>query len=153
MIFYPISPIYDLVYLVCGVLMIVAASYAIKKVREGSKNKFAYVLLGFTFLLGISYVGEAFTETFLPTNVPFLYNLGIPNLYAYLTFKYLHLLLIWLKKYCGRKIAVCCNSARSGQIKQSRSSFPVFSFNTTSISLAGMDFRCKLLRKCHKLLI
>jgi hypothetical protein len=44
--------------------MIVAASYAIKKVWEGSKNKFAYVLLAFTFLLGISYVGKAFYYAF-----------------------------------------------------------------------------------------
>ncbi len=44
--------------------MIVAAYYAIKKVREGSKNKFAYVLLGFTFLLGISYLGSALADAF-----------------------------------------------------------------------------------------
>ncbi len=64
LVYSPYFPILDLVYVICGVLMIVAASYAIKKVREGSKNKFAYVLLGFTFLLGISYVGGAFTEAF-----------------------------------------------------------------------------------------
>ncbi len=44
--------------------MIVAASYATKKVREGYKNKFAYVLLGFTFLLGISYAGIFFVDAF-----------------------------------------------------------------------------------------
>jgi heme/copper-type cytochrome/quinol oxidase subunit 3 len=37
--------------------MIIAASFAIKKVREGAKNMFAYVLLSLTVLLGIAYVG------------------------------------------------------------------------------------------------
>ncbi len=60
LVYDPYFPFLALIYLINGVLMIVAASYAIKKVREGSKNKFAYVLLGFTFLLGISYIGAAF---------------------------------------------------------------------------------------------
>jgi hypothetical protein len=64
LVYHPYDLIVDLIILICGVLMIVAASYAIKKVREGSMNKFAYVLLGFTFLLGISYVGYAFTDAF-----------------------------------------------------------------------------------------
>ncbi len=64
LVYHPFNPILDLVYVISGVLMIVAAFYATKKVREGSKNKFAYVLLGFTLLLGISYVGYAFTDAF-----------------------------------------------------------------------------------------
>jgi hypothetical protein len=57
LIYHPVWPVLDLIYIICGVLMMIAASYAIKKVREGSKNMFAFVLLGFTVLLGISYVG------------------------------------------------------------------------------------------------
>ena len=64
LVYYPSFPFLALIYLINGVLMIVAASYAIKKVREGSKNKFAYVLLAFTFLLAISYVGKAFAYAF-----------------------------------------------------------------------------------------
>jgi len=57
MVYHPLLPIEDLSELICGVLMITAASYAIKKVTEGSKNMFAYALLSFTVLLGIAYVG------------------------------------------------------------------------------------------------
>jgi hypothetical protein len=64
LVYDPNYPFWDFFYLINGVLMIVAASYAIKKVWEGSKNKFAYVLLAFTFLLGISYIGEAFYYAF-----------------------------------------------------------------------------------------
>jgi hypothetical protein len=64
LVYDPYAPILDFIYLVCGVLMIVAASYAIKKVRQGSKNKFAYVLLGFTFLLAITYIGLVFEDAF-----------------------------------------------------------------------------------------
>ena len=44
--------------------MIIPASYAAKKVNEGSKNMFAYVLLSFTLLLGVSYLGLSFFEAF-----------------------------------------------------------------------------------------
>jgi hypothetical protein len=64
LVYYPLYPILDLTFLIFGAIMIVAASYAVKKVREGSKNKFAYVLLGFTLLLAITYIGYAFTEAF-----------------------------------------------------------------------------------------
>ena len=57
MVYHPFYPIVDLFQLICGALMIISASFAIKKVSEGSKNKFAYVLLSFTVLLGISYAG------------------------------------------------------------------------------------------------
>ena len=51
------SPVLDCIRLTCGVLMIIPAFNAVKKVSEGSKNMFAYALLSFTVLLGISYVG------------------------------------------------------------------------------------------------
>ncbi len=57
MVYYPVEPVWDLFQLICGALMIIPASFAIKKVREGSKNQFAYVLLSFTVLLGTAYVG------------------------------------------------------------------------------------------------
>ncbi len=91
----------ELFYLICGVLMIVAASYAIKKVREGSKNKFAYVLLGFTFLIGISYVGKAFYYAFL-----------FFNLYASITFTSLQLLCAlqgWIFGVCYLVSATNCS--------------------------------------------
>ena len=64
MVFHPSYPIRDLFLLICGVLMIIPACFALKKVHEGSKNQFAYVLLSFTILLGIAYVGEALNEAF-----------------------------------------------------------------------------------------
>ena len=57
MVFHPFFPLKNLCELICGVLMIKAASYAVNVVRDGSKNKFAYALFSFTFLLGTSYVG------------------------------------------------------------------------------------------------
>ncbi len=57
MVFHPFFPLKNLCELICGVLMIKAASYAVNLVRDGSKNKFAYALFSFTYLLGTSYVG------------------------------------------------------------------------------------------------
>ena len=57
MVYHPYLPVRDSDRLICGVLMIIAASFAIKKVREGAKNMFACVLLSLTVLLGIAYVG------------------------------------------------------------------------------------------------
>jgi hypothetical protein len=54
----------DLCRLIFGVLMILSASFAIKKVREGSKNKFAFVLLSFTVITGISYIGLSLNDAF-----------------------------------------------------------------------------------------
>ncbi len=59
--------------------MIISASFAVKKVTEGSKNMFAYVLLSFTVLLGIAYVGKALSEAFrrevvLPDGTYYFYN-------------------------------------------------------------------------------
>jgi hypothetical protein len=89
MVYHPFYPIEDLCKLICGVLMIISASFAVKKVSEGSKNLFAYTLLSFTFLLGIAYVGEPFSEAFrhevaLPDRTHYF-----ENEYAYKTFYYL----------------------------------------------------------------
>ena len=64
MVYHPTKPIFDVCDLISGVLMIVSASVAMKKIREGSKNRFAYVLLSFTVLLGLSYVGITSSEVF-----------------------------------------------------------------------------------------
>ena len=57
MVYHPFNPILDYIRLTCGVLMIIPAFYAVKKVSEGSKNMFANALLSFTVLLGIANVG------------------------------------------------------------------------------------------------
>ena len=57
MIYYPLYPISDLFQLICGVLMILSGFFAVKKVSEGSKNMFAYILSSLTVLLGIAYIG------------------------------------------------------------------------------------------------
>ena len=64
MVFHPLFPVLDLLQLIDGVLMIILAFFAIKKVRDGSKNRFAYVILSFTVILGISYLGESLNDTF-----------------------------------------------------------------------------------------
>ncbi len=50
--------------LVSGVIMILAASLTTWKISKGSKNVFAYVLMSFTLLLGIAYLGLAFCDVF-----------------------------------------------------------------------------------------
>ena len=57
MVFDPYYKYLDLSRLVSGIIMIIAASLTIKKIGEGSSNVFAYVLMCFTMLLGIAYVG------------------------------------------------------------------------------------------------
>ena len=76
MAYYPFFPVLYLFKLICGVMMIIPASFAIKRVSEGSKNQFDYVLLSFTVLLGIAYVGMSFCEAFrreifLPGHITF----------------------------------------------------------------------------------
>ena len=57
MVYYPVYKWTDLSSLISGIVMIVAASLATKKIKEGSRNAFAYVLMCFTVLLGIAYIG------------------------------------------------------------------------------------------------
>jgi len=44
--------------------MIISAIIVILKVQGGSKNVFAYVLMSFNALLGISYMGNSFDEAY-----------------------------------------------------------------------------------------
>jgi hypothetical protein len=79
MAFYPITTFRDLSRLISGSIMIIVASFSIKSISEGSKSVFAYVLMCFTVLLGLTYVGLAINDSWHLN-----YNY-IPNLFAYLT--------------------------------------------------------------------
>jgi hypothetical protein len=57
-------PIYDWCRLSVGILLIIAATFAIIKVTFGSRNKFAYLIMSFTELYGIYYMGLALTEAY-----------------------------------------------------------------------------------------
>ncbi len=108
MVFHPSYPIRDLFLLICGVLMIIPACFALKKVHEGSKNQFAYVLLSFTILLGIAYVGEAFTDAYTKKVLLLDGTNYLPNLYAYETFyclQYISALQGWIFGMCYLKSA------------------------------------------------
>ena len=119
MLYYdPYYPTLVLFFLICGVLMIVAASYAIKKVWEGSKNKFAYVLLAFTFLLGISYSGLAFAYAFEIKGTYYddfgrkYKTVYVENYYAYIPSNSLHLLCAlqgWIFGVCYLISATNCS--------------------------------------------
>jgi hypothetical protein len=88
--------------------MIISASFAVKKVSEVSKNMFAFVLLSFTMLLGIAYVGKALSEAFrhevvLPDRPHYF-----TNYYASETFNYLQLISAlqgWIFGMCYTKSA------------------------------------------------
>ena len=75
----------DLSCLISGIIMIVAASFSIKKISEGSKNVFAYVLMCFTVLLGLAYIAEVVNDAFTRE----VANLNLPNFYTNFTFLYL----------------------------------------------------------------
>ena len=64
MIYSPIYPKMCLTQLISGSVMIVAAAAVIWKVHNGSRNLFAYVLMFFTTLLGIAYIGLSFCKAF-----------------------------------------------------------------------------------------
>ena len=57
MVFHPFFPVVDLSQVICGTVIIISASVAIKKIYDGSKNQFAYVLISLAALLGIAYEG------------------------------------------------------------------------------------------------
>ncbi len=83
--YYPFLPLKDLCQLICGTLMILSATFSIKKVSEGSKNVFAYVLMCFTVLLGLAYIAEVVNDAFTRE----VANLNLPNFYTNFTFLYL----------------------------------------------------------------
>ena len=57
MVIHPFFPAIYLSKLICGTVIIISATVAIKKIHGGSKNKFAYVLMSLAALLGIAYEG------------------------------------------------------------------------------------------------
>jgi hypothetical protein len=116
MAYHPFFPIQDLFQLICGVLMIIPACFAFKKVSKSSKNIFAYVLLGFTVLLGIAYVGTAFCEAFrreviLPDRPHYFANEYTSQIFFYL--QYISALQGWIFCVCYLK------SATASSIKDS----------------------------------
>ena len=50
--------------LISGTCMIIFAAVTVVKISHGSKNTFAYILVLFTALLGIAYLGFMFSEAF-----------------------------------------------------------------------------------------
>jgi hypothetical protein len=62
--------------------MIISAIIVILKVRGGSKNVFAYVLMSFNALLGISYMGNSFDEAYRRLVVVNGTTYKVPNAYA-----------------------------------------------------------------------
>jgi len=57
MVYHPFFPAIDLSQLLCGTVIIISATVAIKMIHGGSKNQFAYVLMSLSALLGIAYEG------------------------------------------------------------------------------------------------
>lgn len=72
MVFKPSFRIKDLTDVVCGSVMLISATVVIKKIRDGSKNTFAYVLMSLTVLIGSAYVGYAIDDAFR-------YEFRLPN--------------------------------------------------------------------------
>lgn len=63
MVFKPQYPIKDLSDVICGTFMIISATFVLQKIVRGSKNKFSYVLMSLTVLLGTAYVGYAIDDS------------------------------------------------------------------------------------------
>ncbi len=77
--------------LISGSVMIVAAAAVIWKVHNGSRNLFAYVLMFFTTLLGIAYIGLSSSKAFrrevvLPNETKYFVNYYVNNLFDYARF-------------------------------------------------------------------
>ena len=62
--FHPENPYEDLTALVANTIVIVAATVVILKIHRITKNTFAYTLMVFTILIGVSWIGAVFTEAF-----------------------------------------------------------------------------------------
>ena len=92
MVFKPIYPNMCLTQLISGSVMIIAAAAVIWKVRNGSRNLFAYVLMFFTTLLGIAYIGLSASKAFrrevvLPDGTTkFFINYYVNNIFDYARF-------------------------------------------------------------------
>ena len=71
----PEYPVLVGIQLFCGAAMIIAATVVICKVRMTTKNTFAYTLLTFTVLFGVSLIGRGLSQSILKeTTLPFRVN-------------------------------------------------------------------------------
>jgi len=69
--------------------MIISAIIVILKVQGGSKSVFAYVLMSFNALLGISYMGNSFVEAYRRLVVVNGTTYTVPSAYANYACNYL----------------------------------------------------------------
>lgn len=106
-------PIYDWCRLSVGILLIIAATFAIIKVTLGSRNKFAYLIMSFTELYGIYYMGLALTEAYRHQEyIPGKGTKSVVNNLAYQTVHYLQYqaaLSVWIFGVCYWKSAEACS--------------------------------------------
>ena len=56
-VYHPFNSSLDLSELIAGTVMIIGATVAICRIYSKSKNPFAYTLMGFTLMLGVSQIG------------------------------------------------------------------------------------------------
>ena len=113
MAFHLTYPIYDWSRLSVGIILIIAATLAIIKITFGSKNKFAYLILSFTELYGIYYMGLALTEAYRhQEDIPNKGEIYVVNNLAYQTVHYLQYLAalsVWIFGVCYWKSAEACS--------------------------------------------
>ncbi len=113
MAFHLTYPIYDWSRLSVGIILILAATLAIIKITLGSRNKFAYLILSFTELYGIYYMGLALTEAYRHLeDIPSKGEIYVVNNLAYQTVHYLQYLAalsVWIFGVCYWKSAETCS--------------------------------------------
>jgi len=68
--------------LICGIIMVGLATAVLIKIHKRSNNQFAYVLLSFTVLLGVAYIGKGLTECVRKQRKYGSNDLNLPNEYA-----------------------------------------------------------------------
>lgn len=109
MAFHLTYPIYDWSRLSVGIILIFAATLAIITITFGSRNKFAFLILSFTELYGIYYMGLALTEAYRhQQEIPGKGEIYVVNNIAYQTVHYLQYLAalsVWIFGVCYWKSA------------------------------------------------
>ena len=63
-VFRPDLPALDLTRLICGIFISFAATTVIIKNQKHEKSRFVYLIMGMAVVLGLVYVGLAFSEAF-----------------------------------------------------------------------------------------
>lgn len=64
MVYKPTNTLWCYSQIICGTTMIIISSVVMWKLRASSNNKFAYVLMLFTAMLGVANLGMGLTKTF-----------------------------------------------------------------------------------------